>query len=119
MAQKIEDALLQHDTSPCLAWCAENKSKLKKIRVRSANSVHQIVAIVMVVVVCFWQSCLEFRVRVQDFIEMIKADKRMEAIRLVGLLLGFSVGIPLGSSVPTTSSCHGYLTVHVHWTLSH
>ena len=34
MAQKIEDALLQHDTSPCLAWCAENKSKLKKIRVR-------------------------------------------------------------------------------------
>ena len=118
MAQKIEDALLQHDTSPCLAWCAENKSKLKKIRVRSANSVHQIVAIVMVVVVCFWQSCLEFRVRVQDFIEMIKADKRMEAIRLAGLLLGFSVGIPLGSSV-TTSSCHGYLTVHVHWTLSH
>lgn len=86
MAQKIEDALMQHDTGPCLVWCAENKSKLKKIKVRQptvtirCSSCDRDGHVLFV----YCQSCLEFRVRVQDFIEMIKADKRMEAIRLAG-----------------------------------
>jgi macrophage erythroblast attacher len=57
-AQRIEDALQRHDTGPCLSWCQDNKSKLKRIKSR-----------------------LEFRVKIQDFVEMIKVNQRMEAIR--------------------------------------
>ena len=39
-AQKIEDALLKHDTGPCLSWCQDNKSKLKRIKVLFYVYVH-------------------------------------------------------------------------------
>ena len=33
VAQKVESGLRNHDTQPCLAWCHENRSKLKKLKV--------------------------------------------------------------------------------------
>lgn len=29
----------------------------------------------------FWQSCLEFSLRIQEFIELIRQNKRMDAVR--------------------------------------
>ena len=33
-AQKVVDALKQHDCRPALAWCSQHAAKLKKIRSR-------------------------------------------------------------------------------------
>jgi len=32
-SREVEDALEQKDTSKCLAWCNDNKSRLKKMKV--------------------------------------------------------------------------------------
>ncbi|XP_065919491.1 E3 ubiquitin-protein transferase MAEA-like isoform X2 [Dysidea avara] len=58
VAQKVESGLRNHDTQPCLSWCHENRSKLKKLK-----------------------SSLEFRTHLQNFIELVRGEKRMEAIR--------------------------------------
>ena len=57
VALKVEESLEMGDTSKCLAWCRDNKSKLKKIK-----------------------SQLEFKLRQQEFIELIKLNKKLEAI---------------------------------------
>lgn len=56
-AQGILDALAAHDCGPALAWCDENRSKLRKFR-----------------------SKLEFRLRVQEFVEHVRRGARAEAI---------------------------------------
>eukprot|EP01137_Pigoraptor_chileana_P011367 Opistho-2@62104 len=56
-AQKIEDALLRHDCTQALAWCADNKSRLKKIK-----------------------SSLEFDLRVQEYVELVRKGDRVAAI---------------------------------------
>jgi len=58
VAKEVEDTLNQKDISRCLAWCHDNKSKLRKMK-----------------------STLEFNVRLQEFIELIKADQRLEAVK--------------------------------------
>lgn len=58
VCQKVEEALMVHDTGPCLAYCHENRSKLRRLK-----------------------SNLEFQVRLQDFIELVRMDKRLEAIK--------------------------------------
>ncbi|KAG7160563.1 E3 ubiquitin-protein transferase MAEA-like [Homarus americanus] len=58
VAREVEQSLGCRDTSKCLSWCHDNKSKLRKLN-----------------------SSLEFNVRMQEFIELIKSDRRMEAIR--------------------------------------
>jgi len=57
-AKEVEESLAAGDISKCLAWCHDNKSKLRKMK-----------------------STLEFNVRVQEFIEFIKSGKRMEAVK--------------------------------------
>lgn len=57
VTRSVEVSLSTGDTSKCLAWCHDNKSKLRKIK-----------------------SCLEFRLREQEFIELVKQDKRLDAI---------------------------------------
>lgn len=54
----IEESLKRHETAPCLAWCHENKSKLRKLN-----------------------SKLEYNIRKQEFIELIRTDQRMEAVK--------------------------------------
>ncbi|KAK9456568.1 CTLH/CRA C-terminal to lish motif domain-containing protein [Dipodascopsis uninucleata] len=56
--KNIEQSLRKRSTAECLAWCQENKSYLKK-----ANS------------------SLEFDVRLQQYIELIREGKPIEAIK--------------------------------------
>lgn len=54
----VEEDLRQHRTSKCIAWCNDNKSKLRKIN-----------------------STIEFQLRVQEFVELIRSDRRMDAVK--------------------------------------
>ncbi|XP_022080728.1 macrophage erythroblast attacher-like [Acanthaster planci] len=58
VAKEVEESLLRRETSCCLNWCHDNKSKLRKIK-----------------------STLEFNLRTQEFIELILLNKRVEAVR--------------------------------------
>ncbi|WAR22456.1 MAEA-like protein [Mya arenaria] len=57
-SKAVEESLINHETAPCLAWCYENKSKLRKLK-----------------------SSLEFKLRQQEFIEMIRSNCRLDAVR--------------------------------------
>jgi len=57
-AREVERSLEQGDISKCLAWCHDNKSKLRKMK-----------------------STLEFNVRLQEFIELVKSGYRLEAVK--------------------------------------
>eukprot|EP00128_Syssomonas_multiformis_P004293 Colp12_sorted_trinity150504_noHs@31230 len=57
-SRKIEDALKSRNRAEALAWCAENRSRLRKLK-----------------------SNLEFKLRVQEFIELIRQGKRIDAIK--------------------------------------
>ena len=54
---ELELSLADRQTSKCLAWCLHNRSKLQKIK-----------------------SKFEIELRIQDFIELIKNEKRNEAV---------------------------------------
>ena len=58
VCQKVEEALREHDTAPCLNYCHENRSKLRRLK-----------------------STLELQVRLQDFIELVRNDKKIDAIK--------------------------------------
>ncbi|XP_064114490.1 LOW QUALITY PROTEIN: E3 ubiquitin-protein transferase MAEA-like [Macrobrachium nipponense] len=58
VAREVEQSLACRDTSKCLSWCHDNRSKLRKLN-----------------------SSLEFNVRMQEFIELIKNDRTIEAIK--------------------------------------
>lgn len=57
-SRKVETSLMNGDTTKCLAWCYDNKSKLRKLN-----------------------STLEIQLRQQEFIELVKQNKRLEAIQ--------------------------------------
>ncbi|KAF9674813.1 hypothetical protein SADUNF_Sadunf10G0166000 [Salix dunnii] len=56
-AKKVIDALQNMEIAPALAWCAENKSRLKKLK-----------------------SKFEFQLRLQEYIELVRAENHMGAI---------------------------------------
>ncbi|XP_058080866.1 protein MAEA homolog isoform X1 [Magnolia sinica] len=56
-AKKVIDALQNKEVAPALAWCAENKSRLRKSK-----------------------SKFEFQLRLQEFIELVRADNNLRAI---------------------------------------
>lgn len=56
-AKRVIDALQNKEVAPALAWCAENKSRLKKSK-----------------------SKFEFQLRLQEFIELVRADNNLRAI---------------------------------------
>ncbi|XP_024364676.1 protein MAEA homolog [Physcomitrium patens] len=56
-ARKVIEALRNRDCTEALAWCSENKSKLKKSK-----------------------SKLEFKLRLQEFMELVRAERMMDAI---------------------------------------
>lgn len=58
VCRDIEDSLAKHETSRCLSWCHDNRSKLRKVK-----------------------STLEFSLRQQEFIELVRTDRRMEAVQ--------------------------------------
>ncbi|KAF8402802.1 hypothetical protein HHK36_010893 [Tetracentron sinense] len=55
-AKKVIDALHNREAAPALAWCAENKSRLKRSK-----------------------SKFEFQLRLQEFIELVRAEKDSRA----------------------------------------
>ena len=57
-AREVEESLCKGDISKCLAWCHDNKSKLRKMK-----------------------STLEFQVRLQEFLELVKAGNKLEAVK--------------------------------------
>ncbi|KAJ3310598.1 GID complex subunit containing RING finger motif [Boothiomyces sp. JEL0838] len=59
-AQKIQDSLARHSCTEALQWCNENKSSLKKIK-----------------------SPLEFNLRLQEYIELVREGKIPTAIQYV------------------------------------
>lgn len=58
VCKEIEETLVRHETARCLSWCHDNKSKLRKIK-----------------------STLEFSLRQQEFIELVRSNQRVEAVR--------------------------------------
>ncbi|KAK1571344.1 hypothetical protein Q3G72_015389 [Acer saccharum] len=56
-AKKVIDALRNKEVAPALAWCADNKSRLKKSK-----------------------SKFEFQLRLQEFIELVRAENNLRAI---------------------------------------
>ncbi|XP_060186334.1 protein MAEA homolog [Lycium barbarum] len=56
-AKKVIDALQNKEVTPALAWCADNKTRLKKSK-----------------------SKFEFQLRLQEFIELVRAENMMRAI---------------------------------------
>ncbi|XP_055323278.1 E3 ubiquitin-protein transferase MAEA [Sitodiplosis mosellana] len=56
--REVEEDLRRHNTAKCIAWCNDNKSKLRKI---SSN--------------------IEFQLRVQEFVELIRCDDRLGAVK--------------------------------------
>jgi len=68
VSKDVEESLANKETAKCLTWCHDNKSKLRKMKIESwkySNS----------------QSSLEFNLRQQEFIELIRNDRRMEAVK--------------------------------------
>ncbi|XP_013165330.1 PREDICTED: macrophage erythroblast attacher [Papilio xuthus] len=57
-AAEVERELSARRTARCLQWCADNKSKLRKLN-----------------------SIMEFNIRIQEFIELVREERRLEAVR--------------------------------------
>ncbi|CAG9772796.1 unnamed protein product [Ceutorhynchus assimilis] len=57
-SSEVEKSLTNHETQKCISWCHENKSKLRKLK-----------------------STMEFNLRVQEFVELIRKDCRVEAVK--------------------------------------
>lgn len=58
VSREVEKSLAEHETSRCLSWCHDNRSKLRKLG-----------------------STMEFNLRVQEFIELVRADRRLDAVK--------------------------------------
>ncbi|RWS17478.1 macrophage erythroblast attacher-like protein [Dinothrombium tinctorium] len=58
VSRQVEESLSRKETACCLNWCHDNKSKLRKMK-----------------------SSLEFNIRQQEFIELLRNNQRLEAVR--------------------------------------
>ncbi|KAK7109494.1 E3 ubiquitin-protein transferase MAEA-like isoform X2 [Littorina saxatilis] len=57
-SREVEESLKRKETAACLAWCYENRSKLRKFK-----------------------STLEFNIRKQEFVELIRNGSGLEAVK--------------------------------------
>lgn len=58
VSREVERDLSEHNTTKCIMWCLDNKSKLRKIN-----------------------SDIEFKLRQQEFIELIRKGERLNAVK--------------------------------------
>jgi len=58
VSREVERDLSEHNTTKCMMWCMDNKSKLRKIN-----------------------SDIEFKLRQQEFIELIRKGERLSAVK--------------------------------------
>lgn len=54
----VEKSLANQETVRCVEWCYDNRSKLRKLG-----------------------SSMEFNLRVQEFIELVRQDRRLDAVK--------------------------------------
>uniref|UniRef100_A0A8D3EG68 E3 ubiquitin-protein transferase MAEA n=1 Tax=Scophthalmus maximus TaxID=52904 RepID=A0A8D3EG68_SCOMX len=88
-AKEVEESLERQETATCLAWCHDNKSRLRKMKQdicillsqKKKHLVKSIEKLTNLFRLFLWQSCLEFSLRIQEFIELIRQNKRMDAVR--------------------------------------
>ncbi|KFO72543.1 Macrophage erythroblast attacher, partial [Cuculus canorus] len=96
-AKEVEESLERQETMTCLAWCHDNKSRLRKMkqtRLHVINTFLFCCAYIVLNTLCSAvlppsktlsclspQSCLEFSLRIQEFIELIRQNKRLDAVR--------------------------------------
>ncbi|XP_077972417.1 E3 ubiquitin-protein transferase MAEA-like [Styela clava] len=71
-AWEVEKALEKYDSSRCLAWCHDNRSRLRKLK-----------------------SNLEFSLRIQEFVELVRMNERVEAIKHARKFFGAAEGSQL------------------------
>lgn len=80
-SKRIEDSLKNHSCMECLQWCNENKSLLKKAKVspfiRSPKGFSRKFYPPTLWII---QSTLEFNLRIQEFIELIRSRQPTQAI---------------------------------------
>lgn len=58
VSREVEKSLANHETARCIGWCHDNRSKLRKLG-----------------------STMEFNLRVQEFIELVRTDRRLDAVK--------------------------------------
>ncbi|NXO79955.1 MAEA protein, partial [Sitta europaea] len=93
-AKEVEESLERQETMTCLAWCHDNKSRLRKMKgcqtenePRWDPKVNRSVIrenddLIMETIKGKPElSCLEFSLRIQEFIELIRQNKRLDAVR--------------------------------------
>ncbi|XP_051821767.1 E3 ubiquitin-protein transferase MAEA isoform X3 [Antechinus flavipes] len=95
-AKEVEESLERQETMTCLAWCHDNKSRLRKMKGRqnesetktgrkcksASDSPRENDDLVMETLKGKPElSCLEFSLRIQEFIELIRQNKRLDAVR--------------------------------------
>ncbi|KAF4796534.1 Macrophage erythroblast attacher [Turdus rufiventris] len=95
-AKEVEESLERQETMTCLAWCHDNKSRLRKMKGRQTESKLKMGCksksardysrenddLVMETIKGKPElSCLEFSLRIQEFIELIRQNKRLDAVR--------------------------------------
>ncbi|XP_041258589.1 E3 ubiquitin-protein transferase MAEA isoform X3 [Onychostruthus taczanowskii] len=95
-AKEVEESLERQETMTCLAWCHDNKSRLRKMKghqtetepkrghkSQSASDYsRENDGLVMETIKAKPElSCLEFSLRIQEFIELIRQNKRLDAVR--------------------------------------
>ncbi|XP_029448547.1 E3 ubiquitin-protein transferase MAEA isoform X3 [Rhinatrema bivittatum] len=93
-AKEVEESLERQETMTCLAWCHDNKSRLRKMKILKVkpaqdepNSLDSdtIAFHLDITKRAFYEgdnkSCLEFSLRIQEFIELIRQNKRLDAVR--------------------------------------
>uniref|UniRef100_A0A8C5B5F5 E3 ubiquitin-protein transferase MAEA n=1 Tax=Gadus morhua TaxID=8049 RepID=A0A8C5B5F5_GADMO len=73
-AKEVEESLERQETATCLAWCHDNKSRLRKMKV---SIVSKASLDIPQEALCY----LEFSLRIQEFIELIRQNKRMDGVR--------------------------------------
>ncbi|XP_015424418.1 PREDICTED: macrophage erythroblast attacher isoform X1 [Myotis davidii] len=95
-AKEVEESLERGETATCLAWCHDNKSRLRKMKGRqgehdakpgrksrvASGSPKESEDLGMETIKGKPElSCLEFSLRIQEFIELIRQNKRLDAVR--------------------------------------
>ncbi|NXR46566.1 MAEA protein, partial [Hippolais icterina] len=95
-AKEVEESLERQETMTCLAWCHDNKSRLRKMKGHQTENEPKMGCksksasdysrenddLVMETIKGEPElSCLEFSLRIQEFIELIRQNKRLDAVR--------------------------------------
>ena len=57
-AREVEESLVREELDKVMAWCHDNKSRLRKLK-----------------------SSLEFQVRLQEYLELVKRGQKLEAVK--------------------------------------